>query len=250
METGSSSTDALCQGLTAAAAEVANAYRQAPTAEQAEVVTPELLAEAIDQFVQIVARLESDFAAARTSVSSEPEDMTQLIGYGLDLLNDLGQWAAQLNLTSTRPRIDALAVPLALWGVRRGGRLNNLEPVVNALAVAANATQEPRQLAQLVPVMGEIAAGAAEEIRQDLDQSNPARPWRILHLNRAIVATRANDPALMRKAFDDLIQALPTDAPGFFEEGMRQMEALDYPAPVREVMSEYHRRFQDGGALH
>jgi hypothetical protein len=36
-----------------------------------------------------------------------------------------------------------------------------------------------------------IEALTADEIRRDVEQSNPMRPWRIINLNYGIVATRS-----------------------------------------------------------
>jgi hypothetical protein len=47
-----------------------------------------------------------------------------------------------------------------------------------------------------------------------------------------------------------LTASLPEDAPRFFTEGMQQMEALNYPEPVREVMEKYHRQWTVNRALH
>ena len=87
--------------------------------------------------------------------------------------------------------------------------------------------------------MGRVAQATANLIKQDLEKNNPGRPWRVLHLNRGIVATRTHNPELMEKVFDDLVRYLPEDAAAFFAEGMQQMEELDYPQHVRQVMHRY-----------
>ena len=79
----------------------------------------------------------------------------------------------------------------------------------------------------------------ASDIAADSDKSDDRRPWRILQLNRAIVATRSYNIELMSRVFDDLIQGLPGDAKDFFREGMRQMQVVQYPARVRAVMTHY-----------
>lgn len=237
MDFSTTDIEAIAEVIATAGEDVVAAYRGAGP-QSPDVVSPELLTQALQQFVEIARRLESD---------GEPpparEDITELGDHALGLLQDLGQWADQLQRPEARQRIDALAVPVALWTARRGGWINELEPVVNALAALANATQDPGELAALSRAMDEITAAVGPTLRQDLDRSEPGRPWRILNLNHGIVATRSQDPQIMRAAFDELVQNLPDDAPAFFAEGMQQMDALDYPDPVREVMENYHRRF-------
>jgi hypothetical protein len=54
-----------------------------------------------------------------------------------------------------------------------------------------------------------------------------------------IVATRTHDLETMKQAFDEFLIYLPQEAPGFFAEGMKEMDALDYPPHVRRVMEFY-----------
>ena len=106
------------------------------------------------------------------------------------------------------------------------------------------------QIAELARVIREIIDAAADEIRQDLEQSNPMRPWRIINLNYGIVATRSHDPVLMDEAFGALVENLPQDARAFFREGMQQMDIVGYPEEVREVVEKYDRMWGSGDTLH
>ena len=54
----------------------------------------------------------------------------------------------------------------------------------------------------------------------------------------------------MEEAFAALTDRLPEDAGRFFTEGMQQMDALDYPQHVREVMARYHRQWNVDRSLH
>ncbi len=81
--------------------------------------------------------------------------------------------------------------------------------------------------------MTQVADSCTSEIQQDLEPNDQLRPWRLLHINRSIVATRTHDPEIMKKAFDELLTYLPHEADIFFAEGMKEMDALDYPAHVR-----------------
>ena len=42
-------------------------------------------------------------------------------------------------------------------------------------------------------------------------------------------------------AIPALVFRLPEDAPGFFAEGMEQMDIIDYPDHVRHVMQTYYQ---------
>ncbi|MHB8551767.1 MAG: hypothetical protein ACYDB8_12510 [Acidiferrobacterales bacterium] len=136
--------------------------------------------------------------------------------------------------------IGLTGLTIADWTIRHHGHLRSLEPVVNALADAANRTTETGDLERMARFMGEVIHASDSFIQQDMEKTNPGRPWRLLHLNRGIVATRSHNLALMGEVFDELVSALPEEASGFFEQGMQQMEALDYPAPVRKLMARYH----------
>ena len=125
---------------------------------------------------------------------------------------------------------------------RHGAEIAVLEPIVDALAALANRLSDPADLAKLYGLMGEIVNAVSPAVAQDPDRNAPERPWRVLLLNRAIVATRSHRPTLMEPAFDAVVEHLPEDAARFFEEGMAQMDALDYPPQVRAVMERYYLR--------
>ena len=229
-----------------AAAEIEGAYRaRAPHAS--EQISPQQLREALAQFFAIIANLDKEEGATGPILS---DDVNQLGDYGLNLLTDLAAWAAQLGLDQARKDVLAASLAAADWLMRHEGRIRSLEPVVNALADTANRISDPQELTRMAAFMGAVAQACSEYLKQDLEKTNPGRPWRLLHLNRGIVATRSHDPALMQQVFDELVRCLPDDAPAFFEQGMEQMVALNYPTPVREVMSRYHTRWKARPTLH
>lgn len=206
--------------------------RPAATAQ----VTPESLNQAIEQFFTISIQIERDAGATGPIYK---DDVSQLGDYAITLLADLAAWAGQLGLIEAKQDMEATTLSVADWVARHDGELRTLEPIVNAAAERANHTQEPRTLEALCEFIGRALRATAHLIQQDLEKTNPGRPWRVLHLNRGIVATRTHNPALMDKVFDELVRALPEDAPRFFAEGMQQMDALNYPPHVRAVMSRY-----------
>lgn len=231
-------TDA-AQRFRRVAAEIDETF-EARRPDVTDQVTPAQLREALEQFLLTALQLDE-----RTS-DTEPltaDDVSQLGDYGLTLLLDLTTWAAQLGLSDERQELEVVAVAVAAWIMRHGGELRTLEPVVNALAYFANHTHDIKILEALSDFMGNTIQATSNFIKQDLEKTNRGRPWRMLHLNRAIVATRTHDPVLMERVFNELGRYLPDDAPQFFAEGMQQMEALNYPSRVREVMSRYFDRW-------
>jgi hypothetical protein len=212
-----------------------------------------LLTEALRQLLEVMARVEGDKRIAgdtQTPHRTGSEDITELAEYAFKLQENLAALVKPPGLMEEQALVASLAVDLALWLARHGGRLDSLEAVVDALALIANRTSDTRELERLSAVMGHIIGAVSPLIREDLEKINPGRPWRVLLLNRGIVATRSHDPAAMEDAFALLIRYLPEDAARFFAEGMQQMDALNYPAPVRKVMEKYHRRWTINRMLH
>ena len=131
-------------------------------------------------------------------------------------------------------------VMVALWVARHGGELNSIESVVNTLAEIANSTSEQEALAELGYMMGELISAVSVETKFDFENIDNQHPWRVLNLNRGIIATRSHDTKIMENAFEDLIRNIPEDAETFFRQGMQQMEELNYPDHVRDVVSRYY----------
>jgi hypothetical protein len=183
----------------------------------------------------------------RAVTGAEPD---ALLDHGLDLLRQLAAVAAELGQKELARAIEVLAVPFACWMLRRDGELSQPDSVVNALATLANRLDDPDELAELYGMMAEIADGISPDLILGMDPTNPTDPWLLLTVNRGIVATRSHQPALMTEAFDAIVEQLPDHAPHFFREGMGQMEAMDYPPQVREVMQQYYEHWCSGQRLH
>ncbi len=202
---------------------------------------PEQICAGLNRFADIIRHLDKqpEVGVDQVQNTSAANEFQELSDYGLSLLNQLGDWCDQLELTDSRQALDEVIVTLGVWAARHLGPLHTLEPIVNALSKVANSTTDPAFLAELSHVYREIADAVAPTIKQDLDKSNPGRPWRILNLNYAIVATRSHQVDIMEQAYDLLIMRLPEDAPGFFSEGRQQMDIIGYPDHVRRVMEKY-----------
>ncbi len=214
---------------------VTNYESRAPLAT--DQVTPSQLAEAIEQFFAVAIRIDREHGETGAVLN---DDVSQIGDYGLQLLHDLANWAHQLALEDARHEIALVSLGAADWVIRHQGELRAPELVVDALANLANTTQDPDELKQIEQFMTAALKALTAVIQLDLEKTNPGRPWRVLHVNRAIVATRIQDPDTMIRVFDELERALPEEAPRFFAEGMAQMNKLDYPQHVRDVMEKYH----------
>jgi hypothetical protein len=191
--------------------------------------------------------LEASAAALRGLTGKTPE---ALLDHGLDLISRLSALAGRLHLPQTARGIEGLALPLACWLLRRGAELQRPEPVVNAAAALANGLRDRDELAELYALMREVIDGFSPLRIQETAVSDLTRPWRVVLLDLAIVATRSHRPALMVEAFDLVCEHLPEDAPDFFREGMGQIDAMDYPQPVREIMERYYVLWCAGQRLH
>lgn len=192
---------------------------------------------AIDQFFNIAASI--NMQALDDHIINDSE-ATEIGEHGFTLLLKLIDLMNKLDLPHKRKEVEQVSLIFARWTIRYNGRINHLQPIVNACAQLANILQDKEALKTLFNLMTEIADNCSTEIKQDLEASDSMRPWRLLHLNRSIVATRTHDPDIMRAAFDELLMYLPHEADGFFAEGMKEMEALNYPAHVRTLMALYH----------
>lgn len=236
---------------------VSHAFDTSDEVSVPNAVSPHLIGKALKQFLDILYRAESDQELTANhrammiihkvidNATSQPlsrDEISEVGNHGLQLLDTLGEWADALDLPYQRHQIKAIMVMVALWIARHGGELNSIESVVNTLAEIANSTAEQDALAELSYMMGELIGAVSEQTKFDFDSTDHRHPWRVLNLNRGIIATRSHDTNLMELAFDELIRNFPEDAEMFFKQGMRQMEELDYPPHVREVMSRYFQQ--------
>ncbi len=192
---------------------------------------------AFDQFFDIVTSINIQASEDHLISAQEATDIGE---HGFVLLLKLIDLMDKLDLPHKRKEIEQISLIFARWILRFHGQIIHLEPIVNACAQLANILQDKAALKILYSLMSQVADACTAEIRQDLDSGNKLRPWRLLHINRSIVATRSHDPEIMKAAFDELLVYLPHEADDFFAEGMKEMIALDYPAHVRKLMEFYY----------
>ncbi len=208
-----------------------------------DVDTPELLRDAMSQLIDMLRLMGTDESPADSA------EINTVGEYGLHLIDELAQVAASLEQTRLASEIEHLAMPFALWIARHGGEIRHLQPVVNALAHYANQVSHPQEMAALYTQCCELI-DAVSPACEDASGTDPQHPWRLLLLNRAIVATRSHNPELMEPAFDAVVEMLPNDARGFFAEGMEQIAIIDYPEAVRDVIRRYFLMFASSRRLH
>ena len=226
-------------------------------------VSPEQIASALGQFVDVMHMIENAetctdlFTEHATNPPADwdvvlsdsdqpslnPDDISEIGNYALDLIETLSDWARNLKLSREEHQLQAVMVVIALWIARHGGSLSSIETVTDTLSTIANNTTDSSALIELSHIMGELMAAVATETKRDFQQGIASKVWRTLHVNQGIVATRSHDPVLMESVFDQLALNIPEAAPLFFEEGMHQVIALEYPPAVREVMDRYYKRY-------
>lgn len=216
--------------LAAQAREAWDASRPAGSGDD----NPAQLGDALSQLIDVLGHIQD----IEPDTASNPAEINTLGEYGLHLLDELSRLAASLDQTSLAGQIEQLCLPFALWIGRHGGEIRTLAPVVNAVAHYANQASHPQTMAVLYTYCCEIVE-AASPVCEEQRGDDPRNPWRLLLLNRAIVATRSHNPDLMEPAFDAIVDQLPHEAHRFFSEGMEQMTIIDYPDHVRDVMQRY-----------
>ncbi len=219
------------------------------TADSAAEQTPQQLLAAMEQAVDVMERADADATVKQGEPVLSDTEISEIGDIALGLLETLVERVETASGHQSR-ELTRLAIPVSLWIARQGGHINKLELVVNSLAAWANELQDNLQIAELAKVIREIIDASSDEIRHDIEQTNPMRPWRIINLNYGIVATRSHDPALMDEAFGVLVKNLPQEARAFFREGMQQMDIVGYPENVREVVERYDRMWGSGDTLH
>ncbi|MEA3302752.1 MAG: hypothetical protein U9Q75_05665 [Pseudomonadota bacterium] len=207
--------------------------------------TPDLIIKAVEQLHEIL-----QLYGAEQHQPSDANELNQCSDYGLELFSELSSLAASIHLTGQSVDIENLCFPFALWATRMGAEISTLDPVVNAISRIANSIMKPADLEQLYREISEIFYAVSEPIRQDMDAGNPLRPWRILLLNRAIIATRSHQPLLIEDAYKDIVTMLPEDASRFFRQGMEQMDTIGYPTHVREIVETWFQRYSNKPTLH
>lgn len=209
---------------------------------------PARLVIAMGDLCKVLRGVEAHRSGESEQSPPEPAEVEALGNFGLQLLNDLSELANEAEMPECARQLENLCLPLGVWIARQDAEIRQLAPVVNALAWYANQTQSPEDMRELYGLASEIMDAVSPAIIEGA--GGPLHPWRLLVINRAIIATRTLTPELMEPAFTSVVEQMPDDAARFFEEGMQQMDRVGYPQPVREVMGRFHALFNDARTLH
>jgi hypothetical protein len=207
--------------------------------------TPTLIVKAAQQLYDMMSPLSENDLQLQQEI-----DIDQCCDYGLHLFDEQSELAARCGLDSVSEELEDLCFPFSLWAVRHHAGIHHLQPVVNAIARKANAVSDPGVLSSLFTQINEIMDAIDENLRQDTESHDPMRPWRILLLNRAIIATRSFQPILIESAYMDIVNYLPQDASGFFADAMEQMDQVGYPRQIRDIVETWFQRYSSKPTLH
>jgi len=217
---------------------------QAETNQQQDLANLAELGTGVQQFCHILERLEDEYH--RDTLDNG--EVTLFAEYGFQLFQKLLACKQQTDALLMQTRAVMVASLHCL--VKSNAVLPEVDEFVNQLALFANQIQDNQALILLSEYLPAFIAAMPPIIKADVENMNPGRAWRVIHLNYAIVATRSHDADQMDIAFQHLVDHLPDEAHGFFEEGMKQMDIVNYPDSVREVMSRYYALWQTDGVLH
>ncbi|MDX2220247.1 MAG: hypothetical protein SF172_14620 [Burkholderiales bacterium] len=152
----------------------------------------------------------------------------------------LESWLNRLDLAESQAVLDSLILGIALWAMRHDCLLHVPEPVVNALARLANGAASRQDVAAAFAMMQGVIEHLKPQLAADLEQSNPERPWRMLHLNFAITGIRSGDVALASHAFSALNAGLPHERAGFYEEALRIAQHSGLPDEMTGLIMAQH----------
>ncbi|MCP3867160.1 MAG: hypothetical protein GY703_03515 [Gammaproteobacteria bacterium] len=230
---------------------ISDAYSDSVVSLEDDEASPALLQEALQQLIEVLQTQVRDFESEEYPADlAEQVDLSELGDYGLSMLLELYGIAAALDLEEQLETLEQLSLSLSIWVVEKEAELNRIDLVVNALARIANQNVDPGGLENLFYLMGEILDATPPLTPEDIAERPEPHPCQLLLLNRAIVATRVLSPQLMDIAFADVVELLPDQAPGFFQEGMEQVKIQNYPDPVREVIERFYHDCLSPKILH
>ena len=128
--------------------------------EKDDMNSPANLLAAMDQAIDVMVRADADSAvqqdmSAESMGRLEQEDISKIGEYALDLLEAMVAIVEKKTGKQNRELLRS-SLPLSLWVARHGGKLSQIDMVVNSLAGYANEIAEPYLLAELTRVIQEV----------------------------------------------------------------------------------------------
>lgn len=171
------------------------------------------------------------------------ETITEIGELGSHLLEKL--YFESLENVEHQRMYNFLALAFPYWVVRNKGSINQLECFAAALAQTANMVHDKISLESFYEVATFIVYATNDELKSEQEGSDLDNPWKVLIMNYGIIATRTHSPELMESAYNTLIEYFPGDAAGFFRQAMSEMDRLNYPQHVRNVVERYHAKYQN-----
>jgi hypothetical protein len=212
---------------------ILSAYAMRALGDAGESAPPHLVQTLRELFATCV-RLDTEYGVAGPL---PVEDAAEFADAALHCLADLRAWLPRLGIVNHEVAMDKVLLGVAVWALSHEIELSLPDPLVNALAHAANDAASKQDLAAIYGIMQGIIDAAPETMKSDLEKSNPYRPWRILLLNFAIVAIRTQDIPMMLYAFGMLERYLPEECSGFFAETVIQSQHSAFSDAVRGLLN-------------
>jgi hypothetical protein len=169
----------------------------------------------------------------------DPGEATEICDFGFILLDKLLDLTARQRLPGRQREIEQLSLVIARWAIRHDAEISDLQPVTQAVARLAESLRERTTLLALSGLLGDIVEHCAPEFKQDRADDDEFPAWLELHVNRGKVAIRSRDADTMKRAFEEFLFYLPEAAPAFLAARMKEAEAREYPAEVRELLADY-----------
>ena len=247
-----SNLDDISEAISEASLGIVQAYHNEAGDEQAGI-KPDMIAEALSELIDIMYMVEIDQASCSLFSDMDlplpneliynedyrsltPEEISELGQHGLSLIQTLSEWALNLELSKETQQLRAVSVIVALWVARHGGRLSTLEIVVDTLAQIANKTSDQQVLKELSAVMGELINAVHSDIKKAACSQNAYEIWRVLNINRGIIAARTQDMNTIDSVFEQLSDTIPEQAAEFFEANFPSFTVLQNSTQAQRLL--------------
>ena len=218
--------------LKAAAREIIAAFDRAGI-PPGRAVTPAMLVDAIDVFVDDCERIDREYGPTAEVLA---EDVSGIADQIFECLLDLGNWADRLELRNARIAVIDISLEAAQWCMRHRGQLRQIGPIVAALANRANIAGSLDACIALSDAYEAVIANVATRLQADHTSTDPLRPWRQLLINAAVISTRSRDMRKMERAYRRLEAHLPSECPAFFQQAAHQVAGLGFSPDARTMV--------------